>query len=148
MQNYNLTILINNKVDEKGRASLIDDVKKNFGNLIKEDLWGVRSLAYEIKHMDKAFYANFEFESEPQSVITLDKNIRLNEDIIRYLLIKSKKPKRVKAAQVRMQAAKAAARGVAQVQSDKVAEVVEAAAEVKEVKSTKRVVKIGAKKKE
>lgn len=150
MQNYSLTILIKDKVDEKGRQALIDDVKKNFGNLIKEDIWGIRSLAYEIKHMDKAFYANFEFESEPQSVIALDKNIRLNEDIIRYLLIKSKKPKRVKEAQVRMQAKRAAARG----------EVVEASAkvekeplktevsadEVKEVKSTKRVVKIGSKK--
>ena len=96
MQNYSLTILIKDKLDEKARTGLIDDVKKNFGNLTREDLWGIRTLSYEIKHMDKAFYANFEFESEPPSVITLDKNIRLNEDIIRYLLIKSKKAKRVR----------------------------------------------------
>ena len=93
VQNYSLTILINNKVDEKGREGVINGVKKDFGNLVKEDLWGVRSLAYEIKHMDKAFYANFEFEAEPEAIIKLDKNIRLNEDIIRYLIVKGKKVK-------------------------------------------------------
>jgi len=97
MENYNLTILINNKVEEKDRVLLIDNVKKDFGNLKKEELWGVRTLAYEIKHMDKAFYANFDFEAEPKSVITLDKNIRLNEDIIRYLLIRTKIIKKIKA---------------------------------------------------
>lgn len=145
MQNYSLTILINNKVDEKGRQGVIDGLKKDFGNLTREDLWGVRSMAYEIKHMDKAFYANFEFESEPNVVITLDKNIRLNEDIIRYLLIKRKKAKRVKPAQVRMQAAKAAARGETLGTSAKVEKAEAAPAE--EVKSTKRVVKIGSKSK-
>lgn len=142
MPNYNLTILINNRVDEKGRTGLVDDVKKNFGNLIKEDLWGVRSLAYEIKHMDKAFFAHFEFEAEPKSIITLDKNIRLNEDIIRYLLVKSKKAKRVKASKVMKEpeepkGPEAAAK-----------ETVEATAEVKEEPKVKRVVKIRAKKKE
>lgn len=156
MENYNLTILINNKVDEKGRAGLVDDVKKGFGNLVKEELWGVRTLAYEIRHMDKAFFANFEFEADPKAIVTLDKNIRLNEDIIRYLLVRSKKVKRVKPGQAKRAAAKAeAARVVSKVTKEPKTE----PEEIKEVKSTKqslpvagatgkRVVKIGAKKKE
>src|SRR5688572_28860956 len=124
MTNYNLTISINNKVDEKGRTGVIDGVKKDFGNLIKEDLWGVRTLAYEIKHMDKAFFAYFEFESEPKSVITLDKNIRLNEDIIRYLLVRTKKAKRVTAARAK----RTAAREAAKTQGSKDTEKVEASA--------------------
>ncbi len=88
MNKYQLTILINEKVSEADRKETFDAVKKSFSNLIKEDLWGVRSLAYDIKHANKAFYAYFEFEAEPEAVITLDKNIRLNEDIIRYLLIR------------------------------------------------------------
>lgn len=93
MNAYSLTLLIKDKVDEKGRTGIFDDVKKNFSNVIKEDLWGVRSLAYEIQHESKAFYAYFEFEAEPNAVITLDKNIRLNEDIMRSLLVKAKKIK-------------------------------------------------------
>jgi small subunit ribosomal protein S6 len=69
------------------------------GNLIKEELWGMRSLAYPIKHADRAFFAHFEFEAEPAVIITLDKNIRLTEDIIRYLIVRiEEKRKKVKPA--------------------------------------------------
>lgn len=90
MQKYQLTVLVNEKVQEVDRNEIFESIKKHFDNLIKEDLWGVRSLSYDIKHMSKAFYAYFEFEAEPAGVITLDKYLRLNEDIIRYLIVKAK----------------------------------------------------------
>ncbi len=61
MQKYSLTVLVNEKVSEGGRKEIFDGLKKNFSNLIKEDVWGVRSLAYDIKHMNKAFFTYFEF---------------------------------------------------------------------------------------
>lgn len=147
MQNYNLTILIKDKLDEKARGALIDDVKKGFGNLIREDLWGVRSLAYEIKHMDKAFYANFEFEAEPQAVITLDKNIRLNEDIIRYLLIKTKVVKQIKPKKKATEVTEATkGTEVSAEAKNEGADVVESEAEVKEEKPKKKVVRVVKKK--
>lgn len=85
---YKLTLLIKNNLDEKTRKEVLDDVTKNFGKLTKEDLWGSKNLAYPIKHQDKAFYAHFEFESEPDKIPSLDKQLKLNEDIIRYLLIR------------------------------------------------------------
>lgn len=146
MQNYNLTILINNKVDEKGRTAVIDGVKKDFGNLVKEDLWGVRTLAYEIKHMDKAFYVNFEFESEPQAIITLDKNIRLNEDIIRYLLIKNKVTKQIKAKKSFIKDEAKKEEKVEDKDKEKGVEALEAKADVKDSEekpvTKKRIVKI------
>lgn len=90
MQKYTLTVLVNEKVSEADRTGIFEAIKKDFGALIKEDFWGVRSLSYDIKHMNKAFYAYFEFENEPVSVITLDKHLRLNEDIIRYLIVRKK----------------------------------------------------------
>lgn len=90
MQKYTLTVLVNEKVSEADRNAIFQSIKKDFGSLIKEDFWGVKSLAYEIKHNNKGFYAHFEFEAEPDAVIALDKNIRLNEDIIRYLIVKTK----------------------------------------------------------
>lgn len=90
MQKYTLTVLINEKVSETDRNAIFESIKKDLGSLTDEDIWGVRSLAYEIKHNNKAFYAHFEFEAEPDAVIALDKNIRLNEDIIRYLIIRAK----------------------------------------------------------
>ncbi len=88
MNNYQLTVLVKNELDEKSRRVLLDEVVKQFGKLSKEDLWGARSLTYPIAHQDRAFYAHFEFEAEPQTISALDKNLKLNEDIIRFLLTK------------------------------------------------------------
>jgi small subunit ribosomal protein S6 len=146
MNNYSLTVLVKEKIDDKARTALFDDVKKSFGNLTREDLWGVRSLAYEIKHADKAFFAYFEFESEPQDVITLDKNIRLNEDIIRYLLIKGKKAKKAGPGRVK----KVDGKEEVKVKSGKETESAEAETKTEETKEKpkKKVVQIRSKKKE
>ena len=95
MQNYMLTVLVKNNLDEKERGALIGDIKKQFGSLKKEDLWGARSLAYPISKQDKAYFAHFEFESEPNTISSLDKMVKLNEDVIRYLLTKVELPKKV-----------------------------------------------------
>lgn len=85
---YSLTLLTRTDLDEKERQALFDGVKKSFSKPLKEEIWGVRSLAYPIQHLDKAFYAYFEFDAEPQVIPVLDKQIKLNEDVIRYLLLR------------------------------------------------------------
>lgn len=96
--NYQLTILVNNKLDEKTRQGVLDVVAKDLGEKTKADLWGVRGLSYEIKHNDKAFYAHYNFETEPATIPVIDRKLKLNEEILRYLLIKieEKKQKRSK----------------------------------------------------
>ena len=85
---YKLALLIKDSLDEKARGELLDSVKKNLGEIKKEDLWGSRGLSYKIQKADKAYYAYFEFETAPTNVPSLDKQIKLNEDIVRYLLIR------------------------------------------------------------
>jgi len=90
MSNYYLTVLVKQDMDEKERNSLFESIKKSFEKLSKEDIWGSRDLAYHIKHQPKAFYAHFEFEGEPSKIPSLDKTLKLNEDIVRYLLLQVK----------------------------------------------------------
>lgn len=97
MQNYQLTILISNKLDEKAREAVLDSVNKDLGVKAKADTWGLRGLAYPIKHEEKAFYAHYNFESEPHAIPVIDRKLKLNEDIVRYLLIKVD-PKEIEAA--------------------------------------------------
>ena len=82
-------------MDEKLRGELLSDVEKRFGKLGKSDPWGVRDMAYPIKHISKAYYAHYEFESEPSSISSLDKSLKLNEDVIRYLIVRND-PKKAK----------------------------------------------------
>lgn len=86
--NYQLTVVIKNDVEEKERKALLDSLTKNFEKVEKEDLWGVRSLAYPIEHQQKAYYAYFEFSADPTKISSIDKSLKLNEDILRYLIIR------------------------------------------------------------
>lgn len=88
MNSYQLTLLIKKDLEEKTRKELLEGVKKNLDKIEKEELWGNRSLAYPIKHESSAFYAYFEFALKPEKISGLDKNLKLNEDILRYLLIR------------------------------------------------------------
>lgn len=99
MNNYALTVLIKPDLEENVRQELLGTVKKKIsgndkktnsaeGSLVKEDLWGNRELAYPIKKQQKAFYAHFEFEANPGDISSLDKSLKLEEDIIRYLLVR------------------------------------------------------------
>jgi small subunit ribosomal protein S6 len=88
MNNYRLTLLVKNDLAEGARKALFDDVVKSFGKVTKEDIWGARGLSYPIQHQSQAFFAHFEFESEPSTIAPLDKKLKLNEDVIRYLLLK------------------------------------------------------------
>lgn len=88
MNDYALTILLKPDLDEKARGELIGSITKKIGQVKKEDLWGNRELAYPIKKQQKAFYAHFEFEANPGDISSLDKSLKLEEDIIRYLLVR------------------------------------------------------------
>lgn len=89
MNQYQLTLLVKDNLDEKARKEVLDSVTKKFGKVIKEDLWGIRGMSYPIKHENKAFYAYYEFESDPKTISALDKQLKLDEDILRYLLVRS-----------------------------------------------------------
>ncbi len=88
MNSYLLTLLIKPTVEEKERKEILDTLTKKFGKMTKEDLWGNRDLSYPILHETKAFFAHFEFDGEPKSIFDIDKSLKLNEDVLRYLLIR------------------------------------------------------------
>ena len=88
MNQYQLAVVLKNDLSDKARTDALVAITGSFGKLIKEDLWGSRNLTYEIKHNPKGFYAYYEFEAEPKTILKLDRDIRLNEDILRHLLLK------------------------------------------------------------
>lgn len=79
-------------MDEKERKALLDSVTKKVlgteGKIEKEDLWGERALAYPIKRNTSGFYAHFEIQTDPKEMKGLDKFLDLEEDILRYLLVR------------------------------------------------------------
>lgn len=88
MNQYILTLILKPDLDDKARDGVLSSVKEKFGKVIREDLWGNRDLVYPVRKNRKGYYAHFEFESDPSTILNLDKSLKLDEDVIRYLLIK------------------------------------------------------------
>ena len=92
MNSYYLTLVLKPEIDEKERKTLLDSLVKKLtgesGEVVKEELWGLRDLAYPINKSTKGFYAHFEINADPKNAKGIDKTLKLEEDILRYLLIR------------------------------------------------------------
>ena len=68
-------------------AKFSDIIKKEGGSVEKTEYCGLRSLAYPIKKNTKGHYVLMNLTAPTTLVKELERNIRLNEDIIRYLTV-------------------------------------------------------------
>jgi len=63
-------------------------VKDNGGEVGKTEYWGLRNLAYRIKKNRKGHYVLMNLEAPAEAVEELERNMRINEDVVRYLTIR------------------------------------------------------------
>ena len=62
-------------------------IKDNGGEIVYEEDWGLRQLAYPIQHKTSGFYYLIEFKAEPEFVNTLEIQYKRDERIIRFLTV-------------------------------------------------------------
>ena len=62
-------------------------IKDNGGEVVYEEDWGLRQLAYPIQHKTSGFYYLIEFKADPQFVNTLEIQYRRDERVLRYLTV-------------------------------------------------------------
>ncbi len=60
------------------------------GNLIKNEYWGLRTLAYEISKNKKGHYVMLGLEASADAIRELERKMKLNEDVIRFVTINVK----------------------------------------------------------
>ena len=58
------------------------------GEVAKTEYWGLRSLAYRIKKNRKGHYVLLNIDASADAVLEMERNMRINEDVIRYLTVK------------------------------------------------------------
>ena len=56
--------------------------------IINEESWGLKKLAYPIDKKSTGFYQLIEFKSEPATIAKLEVNFRRDERVLRYLTVK------------------------------------------------------------
>ena len=67
-----------------------DMVSELSGNVVYQESWGMRNLAYPIKNNKKAFYEFMNIEMPQENIDLMNSKLNLNENVIRYLSIKVK----------------------------------------------------------
>lgn len=93
MKNQYETVFIATPVLSEGQIKeavkkFKDIITENGGEMINEEDWGLRKLAYPIQKKSTGFYHLFEFKAEPEFINTLEIQYRRDERIIRFLTFK------------------------------------------------------------
>ena len=68
-------------------AKYTDLIKANGGEVVYEEDWGLKQLAYSIQHKTSGFYYLIEFKADPEFVTTLETQYRRDERILRFLTV-------------------------------------------------------------
>ena len=66
-------------------------VQKNEGNVVKLEEWGLMNLSYIIKKNKKGNYLHFKIEANGKIISELEKNEKIDKNLLRYLTVKVKK---------------------------------------------------------
>ena len=66
-------------------------VEKNEGNIVKLENWGLMNLSYLIKKNKKGNYIHFKIKANGKILSELEKNEKIDRNLLRYLTVKVKK---------------------------------------------------------
>ena len=93
MNRYEMIYIIDTGLEETARKELIEKVSAlitaNGGEIEKVDeTWGKRRLAYAIDYKTEGWYVLVNFQASPELPRELERNLQINENILRYLVVK------------------------------------------------------------
>lgn len=91
MNKYESIIIIGQNVDEEGIKALITrftDLINNNGKVSNVNEMGKRKLAYEIGKNKEGYYVVFDFEAKPDSIAELERNYRITDEIIKFIVVR------------------------------------------------------------
>lgn len=92
MRHYELMIILDPDLEERTITPSLEQflsvVRNSGGSVEKVDVWGRRRLAYEITKKHEGIYAVVDLTAEPAAVKELDRQLNLNESVLRTKVIR------------------------------------------------------------
>lgn len=92
MRHYEVMVILDPTLDERTVAPSLDQfltvVKKDGGSVEKVDVWGKRRMAYEINKHIEGIYAIVDLQANPAAVVELDRQLNLNENVLRTKVLR------------------------------------------------------------
>jgi small subunit ribosomal protein S6 len=92
MRHYEVMVILDPTLEERTIAPSLDAflsvVKKDGGTVEKVDVWGRRRMAYEIDKHAEGIYAVVDLQANPSAVQELDRQLNLNESVLRTKVLR------------------------------------------------------------
>ena len=114
---YELMVILNPEIDERQVAPVLDKFLKVItdadGSIEKTDIWGRRRLAYEIQKQSEGIYAVVNFTATSEATVELDRQLKLDERIMRTKVLRAEEAIAQVAAEAKRSEEKAARKAAA-----------------------------------
>jgi small subunit ribosomal protein S6 len=92
MRRYEVMVILDPELEERTVEPSLDQylniVRTDGGTVEKLDIWGRRKLAYDIKKKAEGIYAVIDLTAEPAVVKELDRQLTLNESVLRTKVLR------------------------------------------------------------
>lgn len=92
MRHYEVMVILDPDLEERSVSPLIESflsvVREGKGKVEKVDTWGRRRLSYEINKKPEGIYSVIDLQAEPAVVKELDRQMNLNESVLRTKVLR------------------------------------------------------------
>jgi small subunit ribosomal protein S6 len=93
MRLYDIVVLVTPDLNEEDAARLTADYRKILADggaeVVKDETWGRRRLAYSIDRKREAYYHHFQVSAEPALIAETERRLRLSDKVLRHLAIRA-----------------------------------------------------------
>ena len=95
MRNYEIMLIFDASLEEdaieKELQKVTSIIEKGKGSITDSQKWGLRKLAYPIKHQENGYYHLINFSSTETVVNEIDRVNKINDKLLRHLIVKDEK---------------------------------------------------------
>ena len=90
MKNYELVYVVRPNAEDEVKEAVVNKIQEVIsanGEVEKVDTWGNRKLAYQIAKFSEGFYVLVNFKASADLPKELDRNLKINENVIRHMIV-------------------------------------------------------------
>lgn len=92
MRQYETLCVLHPELPETRIKELVARMQKIIegmkGQVKRVDEWGGQDLSYRIRKQRRGYYVRLEYEAEPQALSELERNLKLSEDVLRFMSVR------------------------------------------------------------
>ena len=93
MRLYDIVVLLTPDLTDEEAAKVTGDYRKILteggAQIVRDDVWGRRRLAYPIGRKREAYYHHFQVNAEPPLIAETERRLRLSDQVLRHLAVRA-----------------------------------------------------------